>query len=394
MPTTTPSIQPDDGSVLTPDITPEALAPEPAPTGTEPNVGKLANLLGEHADARHVALVGIFVLAVLYTLRLAQAFILPIVLAVLLDFMLSPVVRALKKRRIPEPLGAGIVILGLVGALGAGVWYLAGPAADWIARAPESAAAVQRKLETMRGSVEQVTKAAEQVEKATEVTGGGNGVRQVEVTGPSLSKQLFGGTASFLGAATVVLFLTYFLLAVGDLFLQKLVAVLPQFKDKKTAVSIARETEAQISVYLFTSTLINIGVGVVTAIAMGLVGMPNAALWGVVAAVLNFVPYVGALVNMVVLALAALVTFDSVSRALLVPAVFFGINLIEGNLVTPMILGRRMRLNTVALFIGFIFWWYIWGVPGAILAVPMMAALKIVCDHIESLTPIGEFLGT
>jgi predicted PurR-regulated permease PerM len=393
MPTTTPSIQPDDGSVLTPDITPEALTPEAAPTGTEPNAGKLANLLGEHADARHVALVGLFVLAVFYTLHLAQALILPIVLAVLLDFMLSPVVRALKKRRIPEPLGGGLVILGLVGALGVGGWYLAGPAADWIARAPESAATVQRKLETMRGSVEQVTQAAEQVEKATEVVGN-DGTRQVEVKGPSLSKQLFGGTASFLSTATVVLFLTYFLLAVGDLFLHKLVAVLPQFKDKKTAVSIARETEAQISVYLFTSTLINIGVGVVTAIAMWLVGMPNAALWGVVAAVLNFVPYVGALVNMVVLALAALVTFDSVSRALLVPAVFFGINMIEGNLVTPMILGRRMQLNTVALFIGFIFWWYIWGVAGAILAVPMMAALKILCDHIESLTPIGEFLGT
>jgi predicted PurR-regulated permease PerM len=394
MPTTTPSIQPDDGSVLTPDITPEALAPEPAPTGTEPNVGKLANLLGENADARHVALMGLFVLAVFYTLHLAQAFVLPIVLAVLLDFMLSPIVRTLKKRRIPEPLGAGLVILGLVGALCAGAWYLAGPAADWVARAPESAAAVQRKLETMRGSVKQVTEAAEQVEKATEVTGSNEGVRQVEIRGPSLSKQLFGGTASLLSAATVVLFLTYFLLAVGDLFLQKLVAVLPQFKDKKTAVTIARETEAQISVYLFTSTMINIGVGVVTAVAMWLVGMPNAALWGVVAAVLNFVPYVGALVNMVVLALAALVTFDSVSRALLVPAVFFGINMIEGNLVTPMILGRRMRLNTVALFIGFVFWWYIWGVAGAILAVPIMAAFKIVCDHIESLTPIGEFLGT
>ena len=393
MPNTTPSIQPDDGSILTPDITADALAPEPAPTGAERNVGKLASLLGEHADARHVALVGLFVLAVLYTLHLAQAFILPIVLAVLLDFMLSPLVRALKKRRVPEPAGAGLVILGLLGILIAGGWYLAEPAAEWIQRAPESAVAVQRKLATMRGSVEQVTKAAEQVEKATDVAGG-DGARAVEIKGPSLSKQLFGGTAAFLSGATLVLFLTYFLLAVGDLFLQKLVAVLPQFKDKKTAVSIARETEAQISVYLFTSTLINIGVGVVTAIAMGLVGMPNAALWGVVAAVLNFVPYVGALVNMVILALAALVAFDSVSRALLVPAVFFGINLIEGNLVTPMILGRRMRLNTVALFIGFVFWWYIWGVAGAILAVPIMAALKIMCDHIESLTPIGEFLGT
>src|SRR4051812_11747521 len=214
MPTTAPSIQPDDGSIMTPDITPEALAPEPAPTGTEPNVGKLASLLGEGADARHVALVGLFVLAVLYTLHLAQAFILPVVLAVLLDFMLSPLVRALKKRRVPEPAGAGLIIVGLLGVLVAGGWYLAEPAADWIARAPESAAAVQRKLQSMRGSVEQVTKAAEQVEKATNVASS-DGARQVEIKGPGLSKQLFGGTASFLSSATVVLFLTYFLLPVA-----------------------------------------------------------------------------------------------------------------------------------------------------------------------------------
>ena len=385
-----PAIETDDGSVLTPVVSEGAPSPEPA--GEPPNVSKLANLLGENADARHVALMGLFVLAVFYTLHLAQSFFLPIVLAILLDFLLRPLVRALRRLGLPEAGGAGLVVLGLIATLGLGIYYLAGPAADYLALAPQSIEKVREKIESMRGSVAQVTEAAEQVERVTDV--GADDGPKVEIKGPSLTKQLFGGTTAFLSTATVVIFLTYFLLAVGDLFLQKLVAVLPQFKDKRTAVSIARETEAQISVYLFTSTLINIGVGVVTAIAMGLVGMPNAALWGVVAAVLNFVPYVGALVNMVLLALAAFVTFDSVSRALLVPAVFFGINLIEGNLVTPMILGRRMRLNTVALFIGFVFWWYIWGVAGAILAVPMLAALKIICDHIESLTPIGEFLGT
>jgi predicted PurR-regulated permease PerM len=122
--------------------------------------------------------------------------------------------------------------------------------------------------------------------------------------------------------------------------------------------------------------------------------MPNAALWGVGAAVLNFVPYIGAVVNMVILALAALLAFESTTHALLVPGVFLLINLFEGNLVTPMILGSRMRLNTVALFIGLIFWWYVWGIAGAIIGVPIMAALKIMCDHIDSLAPIGEFLGT
>jgi predicted PurR-regulated permease PerM len=387
----TPAIEPDDDSVLTPDVDEKALTPEPAPTGSPPNAGKLASLLGENADARHVALVGLFLLALFYTLHLAQAFFLPVVLAILLDFLLSPVVRALRKIGLPEPLGAAIVMLGLLAVLVFGVYRLAGPASEYIARAPESIETVQQKLRAMRGSVEQVTDAAEQVGRAA--AGDEAQAQQVEIKGPSLTRQLFGGTTAVLSAATVVIFLTYFLLAAGDLFLQKLVGVLPQFKDKRVAVTIARETEAQISLYLFTTTLINLGVGVVTGIAMYLLGMPNFVLWGVVAMVLNFVPYVGAVANTVLLALAAFVAFDDTGHALLVPGTFLALNLIESNFITPMIYGNRMKLNTVALFVGLVFWWYIWGVPGAILAVPMMATLKIACDHIESLAPIGEFLG-
>jgi predicted PurR-regulated permease PerM len=386
-----PAIEPDDGSILTPDVDERALRPEPAPAGEPPNVTKLASLLGENADARHIALMGLFILAVFYTLRLAQALFLPIVLAILLDFLLSPLVRALRRVGLPEPAGAGVVMLGLVATMGLGIYYLAGPAAEYSALAPQSIERVREKIEGMRGSVAQVTEAAEEVERVTEV--GEEDAPEVEIKGPSLTKQLFGGTTAFLSAATVIIFLTYFLLAVGDLFLQKLVAVLPQFKDKRVAVKIMRETEAHISLYLFTTTLINLGVGVVTGIVMYLLGLPNAVLWGVVAMVLNFVPYVGAVANMVLLALAALVTFEDTGRALLVPGAFLVLNLIESNLVTPAIYGNRMRLNTVALFIGLVFWWYIWGVAGAILAVPMMAAFKIACDHIESLSPIGEFLG-
>jgi predicted PurR-regulated permease PerM len=387
----TPAIEPDDDSVLTPDVDEKALTPEPAPTGSPPNAGKLASLLGENADARHVALVGLFLLAMFYTLHLAQAFFLPVVLAILLDFLLSPVVRALRKIGLPEPLGAAIVMLGLLAVLVIGVYRLAGPASEYIARAPESIETVREKLRAMRGSVEQVTDAAEQVERAA--AGDEAQAQQVEIKGPSLTRQLFGGTTAVLSTATVVIFLTYFLLAAGDLFLQKLVGVLPQFKDKRVAVTIARETEAQISLYLFTTTLINIGVGVVTGIAVYLLGLPNAVLWGVVAAVLNFVPYVGAVANTVLLALAAFIAFEDTGRALLVPGTFLALNLIESNLITPTIYGNRMKLNTVALFVGLVFWWYIWGVPGAILAVPIMATLKIACDHIESLAPIGEFLG-
>ena len=349
-----------------------------------------ASLLGDGADARHVALVCLALLALLYTLHFARAFILPIVLAILLNLLLSPVVLLLRKYvRIPEPLGAALVILIFLSTLAFGVYRLTPAASAWVARAPESLATLQQRIQPLRRPVERVTEAAEQVEQATDLD---KKTPQVEIKGPSLTAQVFGGTTAVLSAATVVVFLTYFLLASGDLFLTKLVAVLPQLKDKKTAVRIVRETQSQVSLYLLVTTMINVGVGVATGVALAVLGMPNPVLWGVVAAVLNFVPYIGGLVNTIVLTLAAFLAFENTGQALLVPIVFTAINILEGNLITPMILGRRMRLNTVAVFIGLIFWWYLWGVPGAILAVPMMATIKIACDHIASLAPIGEFL--
>jgi predicted PurR-regulated permease PerM len=305
--------------------------------------------------------------------------------------MLSPVIRWLKRWRIPEPVGAGLVVVLLLAGVSVTVYQLSGPASEWIARAPASVDRVRRRLEVIRKPVEQVSRAAQRVEQATDVAP--DRTPKVTIQGPSLVSQMFGGTATLIGNALMVVFLTYFLLAAGDLFLQKLVTVLPQLGDKKKAVQIARETEAQISVYLFTTVLINLGVGVVTGVVLGLLGMPNPLLWGVVAAVLNFIPYIGAVVNTVVLALAAFVTFKSTTHALLIPAAFLVLNLIESNLVTPVILGRRMRLNTVAVFVGLVFWWYIWGITGAIIAVPLVAILKIACDHIEALHPYGEFLG-
>jgi predicted PurR-regulated permease PerM len=347
-------------------------------------------LLGANTDARHVSLVLLTVLALLYTLHIAQALLLPIVIAILLNLLLSPIVLLLRKYvRIPEPLGAGVVVVIFLGVLVFGGYLLAPPASAWVARAPESLATLQRRIQPLRQPVEKVSEAAEQVEEATDLD---KKTPQVEIKGPSLTSQVFGGTTAILGYATVVIFLTYFLLASGDLFLQKLVGVLPQLKDKKTAVHIVRDTQAQVSLYLLVTTLINIGVGVATGIALALVGMPNPVLWGVVAAVLNFIPYIGGLINTVVLTLAALLAFEDVGRALMVPVVFTLINILEGNLITPLILGRRMRLNTVAVFIGLIFWWYLWGVAGAILAVPILATIKIACDHIESLAPLGEFL--
>ena len=349
--------------------------------------------LGDRVDIRAVALVGLFVLATLYTLRLARPFILPIIFALLLDFLLTPAVRWLRKLRIPEPLGAALVLLAALGVI-AGIGYnLAAPAAAWVRRAPATMDVARDRLAVLRRPVEQMSRAAEEVQNAADVDGKG-GTQQVEIAGPSLTKQAFGGTMSILGFIAIAGFLTYFLLASGDLFLQKLIKVLPQFRDKKRAVSIAREIEEHVSVYMLTTTAINAGVGVVTGIAMWVIGMPNPALWGLVAGLLNYMPYVGALATIAVLGMAALVSFDTLGRALVVPGTFFIINMIEANVVSPLVLGNRLALNTVALFVGMMFWWYIWGIPGALMAVPMMATIKIFCDHFEDLAPVGEFLGT
>jgi len=379
------------GDAFRPDVPIPPTTAEAGGAVEQPDLAKLGQALRDQVEVRSIATTGLFVLAVLYTLYFARAFLLPIVIAVLLDFLLSPVIRVVKRARIPEPVGAAMVLLALLGALGFGAYTLADPAREWMDKAPQSLAKVQSRLRDLRRPVEQVTKTAEQVEAATEVSK--SGPQEVVLRGPRLSERLFGNTQSFLTGAIETLILLYFLLAVGDLFLQKLIKVLPQLGDKKKAVAIARETEASISTYLFTVALVNVGLGLAVALVMQLIGMPNALLWGALAGLAEFIPYVGATVVAGTLTMAGLVTFPTVGHALLVPGVYLAVNLIQSQFISPMILGRRLTLNPVAILVGLVFWWWLWGVGGAFIAVPLLATFKIFCDHIESLAPIGEFLG-
>ncbi len=374
-----------------PDVEVAPATPGPG-TGSEPDLGRMVTALRNRVEITSIAITGLFVLALFYTLYFARAFFVPLVLALMLDFLLSPLIRVLKRVRIPEPVGALVVLVSVLLALGITAYSLAGPVREWVARAPVTVAETRDELWRLRRPVEQVTKTAEQVEEATSAAGARRAT-EVVVNGPSLSERLFGTTQSIVTIAIEVLILLYFLLAAGDLFLQKLIKVLPQFQDKKRAVTIARETEAGVSAYLFTMTLLNIGEGVVVAVAMALLGVPNAALWGVLAVVFEYIPYVGGFVLAAILTLVGLSAFDGLWRALLVPGVYIAINFVQGNFLVPMVLGKRLTLNPVAIFIGLVFFWWIWGIAGAFLAVPILATFKIFCDHIEALQPIGEFLG-
>jgi len=368
-------------------------APEPEPERPTPDVRKLRDLLQGPFGIRNVALTGLFILAAFYTLYFTRSFFLPIVLALLLSLLLTPPVRLLRRLRIPEPLGAGLIMLALLGGVGFGIYELSGPAYEWMQKAPQSLRKVELKLRDLKRPVQTLGRATEQVEKMANVAGAPKTPAVTVKAAPSLGQRLLSGTTELVAQAAVMLTLLYFLLASGDLFLRKLIKVLPSLSDKRRAVEIARQVESDISAYLWTVTTINIGLGVGVTVAMWLIGLPNPVLWGVMATLTNYIPYLGAMICYVVFGMVGFLTFDDLTHSLLPMGAFFLLNLLEAYIFTPMVLGRRLTLNPVVIFLGLTFWGWLWGITGAILAVPIMVVLKIFCDHIEPLAPIGEFLG-
>lgn len=343
---------------------------------------------------RSVALVGLFVLAVFYTFYIGRAVVLPLVVALLLNLLLAPVVSGLARLRLPQSLAAGLVVLALVGAIAGSAYLLVEPAGEWMDKAPTSLAKVERKLRRLKEPVARVNRATEEVQKLTDVDSGTRRPpQQVQVQAESLSGTLLRRVGKTSAGVAVVLVLLYFLLASGDLFLRKMIRILPTLEDKRRAVGIANQLQRDLSRYLATVTLINLGLGLAVGVAMYFLDMPNPMLWGVMATVLNFVPYLGAIVGIVVIGLVATLTFDGLGPILLPPAIYFLLTATEGYFVTPTILGRRLTLNPVMILLSLLFWGWLWGIAGAVLAVPMLAVSKIFCDHLEPLRPLGEFLG-
>jgi len=338
------------------------------------------------------AVKGLFILAMFYTFYFARSLLLPVVLALLLSLILYPAVRTLKRILVPEPIGAAAVVATLTALLAWGLLQLFEPASDWVAKMPQVATQVERKLSHFRKSVEQVSSAAAKVEALANVDGAAKRPQEVVAKSPSILSRVLSGTQNVLIAAGATVVLLYFLLASGDLFLRKLVRALPTLEDKRTAVAVARTIQSAIARYLFTVTCINIGLGVATATLMHYLGMPNAVLWGVMVALFNYVPYVGPAVSGTVLTMVAFLIFDDIADVVLVPLSFLALVTVEGQFITPILTGRSLTLNPVVIFLSMLLWGWIWGVIGALMAVPILMTFKILCDHIESLHPVSAFL--
>jgi predicted PurR-regulated permease PerM len=337
------------------------------------------------------AVIVLTVLAVGFTLFLAKTFLVPVAYAIVLNILLSPAVRLLSRARVPTPAGAAVITLTLIGTLALGVYELAEPVKRWTDEAPRTLSSVRGKLQRVLEPIQEVQESADQMEKATR-SASGTAEPRVVVQEPGLSARIFGFTTRFTVGLFEVLVLLYFLLASGELFLQKLVHVLPNITDKKKAVRIARETEQSLSRYLVTVLFVNVIEGAVVTGAMFLLGMPTPFLWGAAVVVAEFVPYLGAIALTVVMTLSALATFDSIGHALLVPGSFILINILQAYVLSPLIVGHRLSLNPVAVVLGVMFWYWLWGIPGAFIAVPLLAAARVVFHNVDSLHPFGELL--
>jgi predicted PurR-regulated permease PerM len=332
-------------------------------------------------------LAGVALLGVAYFGRLL---LLPLLLAFLLHFVLMPIVRLLHRARVPPLLSAALVVSAMVGGVAYGVYGLSGPVQKWAVELTGNIRQIERKLHDFKGPMEEMTRASKSVESLADVDGEEDPV--VQVRGPGMISSLFSSLWEFLVIGSLCAVLLFFLLSSEDGLLRKVVRVLPRLRDKKVAVEVFRNIQTQISHYLLTVTGINIGLGIAMGVAMKLAGLPNPVLWGSMAAVLNFVPYLGATVGIGVVALASVLTFDTAGRAAIPPLLYFVINFVEGMVVTPAILGRRLTMGPIVLLLWLLLWGLLWGIPGALIAVPLLVTIKILCENLPSLSPVNDLL--
>jgi len=354
--------------------------------GCEPNPFSASQRLAEHA------LVGIFVLLLLYTFYFAAPVIMPLTLAVLLSLLLIPIVRFLTNLHIPQSLAAGLVVLAILLLLGAIIYLLSAPAAEWLEKAPQSLRTLEMKLHAVRGPIIKVQKTAEKVAEITEL-GQETEKPLVRVEGEKLSQAVFVTTPKIFAFFLLLIVLLFFLLATGDSVARGLVRFISKMESRACASQVGHDIQQQISRYLLTISIINAGLGLLTALVMHLLDMPNPLLWGAMAALFNYAPYIGALITALILTLVAVVTFDTFIHIAAVPATFLFLTTLEGQVVTPMIVGVRLALNPLLVFLSMVVWGWMWGVAGALLAVPLLATFKIVCQSVESLKPIASFIG-
>ena len=343
--------------------------------------------------SQRMALNGLFVIALFYTIYFAAPVLIPITIAVLLSILLAPAVERLEHLRLPRGIAAAIIVAAALAVIVGAVVTLAGPAQEWVTRLPASFGRVEERLRLIKKPIQDIQKATEQIENVTELSQRPQRRQVVELRRPSFAGELLSSTQRAATSVGIVIILMYFLLATGDLFLRKLIAIMPTDENKLRMVDIAGSVKKDISFYLLSLTITNIGYGVLVTSVAWYLGVESPLLWGALTAILSFAPYVGPVVIVTVLTMASLISVTSLAPALILPAVYIVVLLALQNVISPHVWGKRLALNPVAIFIAIILWGWMWGMAGALLAVPLLASFKIVAERVSALRPAAEFLG-
>lgn len=343
---------------------------------------------------RTIALVGLFVIALFYGLHMARDVLLPVTLGILFAFLLGPPVRWLTSLKVPRSLAAMLVVVTALAAFGGIVFLLSSQAYSTFNDLSDNLSQLKDRLAPIVESVESMRDTSEQLQEiAGPIVSDAQEPELVSLDGESTTDNILQSAQIFLTVAGLTIVLLYFILASGDLFIRKIVRVVPSHYDSHMVYHAAVKIEHDIGLYLGSMVLINTGLGIAVGLMLWAMGMPNPLFWGVMAGVMNFIPYVGAIIMTSLVGTVALGMYEDMSKVILVVSLYLTLTAIEGFLVTPMVHGKRLVLNTAMVFFALIVWGALWGIPGLLLAVPISAAMKVIFDRIPTLKPIAIFLG-
>ncbi len=330
-------------------------------------------------------------------LALGRAFFIPLTLALCFQALLTPFVRGLGRLRIPAPVGAAIVVLGSLAVLVVGGWVLSAPLSEWVDEAPANIATARRKLRELGRPLDRLTAAAVNppAEPAAAAPPPPPAPPQAAPSPamPSLFAPLLGRATTIVAGLLEVIVLTYLMLAAGNMLFRKLVKLFPGPDELRTATDILNKTESIVARYLTVTALINVGQGIAVGLALWAIGMPDPLIWGFATFVLEFIPYLGGAINVGLLLISGFSVFSGWGEVLLAPAIYLIISTLQNNVISPYAYGNRLKLNPLAVMIFVLFWWFIWGVPGAFLAIPIAATLKVLGDQVPRMGTLGELLG-
>jgi predicted PurR-regulated permease PerM len=371
---------------------------EPAPVVVDAPVGVTG-----------ITLTVLTALVVVFMLQYMASVLIPVVLGILVAYSLEPFVLALTRVRIPRSIGAAVVLLTVVAGLGVAAYALSGQILQIVAQVPVAAKRIQERVRSFErhgeSAMGQVQKAATELQKTAQVateTGGAEdktAVTKVQIVEPAFdaNSYLYAGGVNLIGGAgqaAVILFLVYFFLVTGNLYKKKIVKIAgPALWQKKVTVEILDEINGQIANFIRVQVFTSVVVAVATIAALWFFGVRQYVIWGLLAGIFNSIPYLGPLLVTGGIGVISFMQFDDVPKTVMVCAVAFIITSLEGFLLTPALMSRAARMNPVAIFVGLLFWSWVWGIWGAVLAVPMLMMIKAICDHIEDLQPAGELLG-